>query len=134
MLKNAVKGAPHLASVEANSDLYQQMGHSMMPMDFDGYFEVLSSAAENYDDKFGSTVHANTHCASMHSTSYDTFNNDPDIFYEMWTQMWILSWQMLIIWSLRTTQMVLVSQMTLGASYHSLHAKHGKAFQLRTIS
>jgi hypothetical protein len=59
MLKNAVKGAPHLASVEANLDLYQQMGHSMMPMDFDRYFEVLSSAAENYDDKIGSTV-----CAS----------------------------------------------------------------------
>jgi hypothetical protein len=31
MLKNAVKGAPHLASIEANLDLYQQMGHSMMP-------------------------------------------------------------------------------------------------------
>jgi hypothetical protein len=53
MLKNAVKGAPHLASVETYSDLYQQMGHSMLPMDFDGYFEVLSSAAENYDDKVG---------------------------------------------------------------------------------
>jgi hypothetical protein len=34
-------------------------------MDFDGYFKVLSSAAENYDDKVGSTVHANTRCASM---------------------------------------------------------------------
>jgi hypothetical protein len=47
MPKNAVKRAPHCASIETNSDLYQQMGHSMMPIDFDGYFEVLSSAAEN---------------------------------------------------------------------------------------
>jgi hypothetical protein len=83
MLKNAIKGAPHLASVEANSDLYQQMGHSMMPMDFDGYFEVLSSAAENYDDKVGSTMRANTRRTNMHSTSYDTFGNDPDIFYDV---------------------------------------------------
>jgi hypothetical protein len=83
MLKNAVKGAPHLASVETNSDLYQRMGHSTMPMDFDGYFEVLSSAAENYDDKVGSTVRANTCHASMHSTSYDTFNNGPDVFYDV---------------------------------------------------
>jgi hypothetical protein len=59
MLKSAVKGAPHLASIEANSNLYQRMVHSMMPMDFDGYFEVLSSAVENYDDKVGSTVCAN---------------------------------------------------------------------------
>jgi hypothetical protein len=87
MLKNVVKGATHLASIEANSDLYQQTGHSMMPMDFNGYFEVLSSAAENYDDKVSSTVHANTRCASMHSTSYDTFNNDPDIFYDVDTDV-----------------------------------------------
>jgi hypothetical protein len=82
-----VKGATHLASIEANSDLYQQTGHSMMPMDFNGYFEVLSSAAENYDDKVSSTVHANTRCASMHSTSYDTFINDPDIFYDVDTDV-----------------------------------------------
>jgi hypothetical protein len=87
MLKNVVKGAPHLASVEANSDLYQQMGHSIMPMDFDGYFEVLSSAAENYDDKVGSTVRATTCHAGMHSTSYDTFNNNPDISYNVDTDM-----------------------------------------------
>jgi hypothetical protein len=83
MLKNVVKGAHHLASIEANSDIYQQMGHSTMPMDFDGYFEVSSSAVENYDDKVGSTVRANTRRASMHSTSYDTFNNNPDIFYNV---------------------------------------------------
>jgi hypothetical protein len=87
MLKNVVKGAPCLASIETNLDLSQQMGHSMMPMDFDGYFEVLSSAAENYDDKVGSTVCANTRHASMHSTSYDTFNNDPDIFYDVDTEV-----------------------------------------------
>jgi hypothetical protein len=59
------------------------MGHSMMPLVFDGYFEVLSSAAENYDDKVGLTMCANTHCSltNMHSTSYDTFGNDPDMFY-----------------------------------------------------
>jgi hypothetical protein len=56
-------------------------------MDFDGYFEVLSSAAENYDDKVGSTVRANNCHASMHSTSYDTFNNNPDIFYDVDTDM-----------------------------------------------
>jgi hypothetical protein len=83
MLKNVVKGAPHLASIEANSDIYQQMNHSTMPMDFDGYFEVLSSAVENY----GSTVRANTRHASMHSTSYDTFNNNPDIFYNVDTDV-----------------------------------------------
>jgi hypothetical protein len=87
MLKNVVKGATHLASIEANSDLYQQTGHSMMPMDFNGYFEVLSSAAENYDDKVSSTVHAKTRCTSMHSTSYDTFINDPDIFYDVDTDV-----------------------------------------------
>jgi hypothetical protein len=87
MLKNAVKGAPHLASIETKLDLYQRMGHSMMPMDFDGYFEVLSSAAENYDDKVGSTVLANTRHASMHSTSYDTLNNNPDVFYDVDTDV-----------------------------------------------
>jgi hypothetical protein len=56
-------------------------------MDFHGYFEVLSSAAENYDDKVGSTVRANTHRASMHSTSCDTFNNNPNIFYNVDTDM-----------------------------------------------
>jgi hypothetical protein len=87
MLKNMVKGAPHLASVEANLDLYQQMGHSIMPMDFDGYFEVLSSAAENYDDKVASAVCATTRRVGMHSTSYDTFNNNPDISYDMDTDV-----------------------------------------------
>jgi hypothetical protein len=67
MLKNEVKGAPHLASVEANLDLYQWMGHSMMPMDFDGYLKCCHlAAAENYDDKVGSTVRANTRRARMH--------------------------------------------------------------------
>jgi hypothetical protein len=60
------------------------MGHSMMPMDFDGYLKCCHlAAAENYDDKVGSTVRANTHRARMHSTSYDTFNNDPDICYDV---------------------------------------------------
>jgi hypothetical protein len=133
MLKNAVKGAPHLASVEANSDLYQQMSHSMMPMDFNGYFEVLSSAAENYDDKVGSTMRANTCCASMHSTSYAP-STTIQTYSTMWTQTWIISWQMLIIWSLRTTRMVLISQMMLGAGFHSHHTKHGKASRLRIVS
>jgi hypothetical protein len=129
MLKNVVKGAPHLASVEANSDLYQQMGHSTMPMDFDGYFEVFSSAVENYDDKVGPTVCANTHCASMHSTSYDTFNNDPDIFYNVDTDMDTIMANSHNIVLVYYSRMVLRSQITLfGASYHSLHAKHGKAF------
>ncbi len=48
---------------------------------------MLSSAAENYDDKVGSTVQANTHCASMHLTSYDTFNNNPDVFYDVDTDV-----------------------------------------------
>jgi hypothetical protein len=83
MLKNAIKGAPHLTSMEANLDLYQQIGHSMMPMDFNGYFKVLSSAAENYDDKVGWTTCTNTHRANIHSTSYDNFSNDPYIFYDV---------------------------------------------------
>jgi hypothetical protein len=56
-------------------------------MDFDGYFEVLSSAVENYDDKVGSTVRTTTHHAGMHSTSYDTFNNNPDISYDVDTDV-----------------------------------------------
>jgi hypothetical protein len=55
-------------------------------MDFDGYFDVLSSAVENYDDKVGSTVRANTCRTSMHSTSYDT-NNGLDTFYDVDTDV-----------------------------------------------
>jgi hypothetical protein len=62
------------------------MGHSTMLIDFDGCFDVLSSAAENYDDKVGSTVCANTCRTSMHSTSYDT-NNGPDMFYDVDTDV-----------------------------------------------
>jgi hypothetical protein len=74
MVKNAGKGAPHLASVEANLDLYHRMGHLTMPMDFDGYFKVLKSAVENYDDKVGSTACANTCHASMYHLQHTSMN------------------------------------------------------------
>jgi hypothetical protein len=128
MLKNTVKGAPHLTSMEANLDLYQQMGHSMMPMDFDGYFEVLSSAAENYDDKVGSTTCANTHQVNMHSTSYDNFGNDPYIFYDVDMDVDTImanSHNMVLAYYLNGAR---VPDDAWSKIYHSLHEKHGRAF------
>jgi hypothetical protein len=51
------------------------------------YNSVNSGIFKNSFDSLGSTVCANTHRASMNSTSYDTFNSDPDIFYDVDTDV-----------------------------------------------
>ncbi len=105
-----------------------------MPMDFDEYFEVLSSAAENYDDKVGSTTCANTHQVNMHSTSYDNFSNDPYIFYDVDMDVDTImanSHNMVLAYYLNGTS---VPDDAWSKIYHSLHEKHGRAFWLRTVS
>ena len=48
LLKNAVKDAPHLASVESAYDVTTQLGSGAPgAIDYNGYMEVLISAAQN---------------------------------------------------------------------------------------
>jgi hypothetical protein len=50
LLKNAVQEAPHLASVESAYDVTTRLGSSTPgSIDYNGYMEVLLSAAQNHD-------------------------------------------------------------------------------------
>jgi hypothetical protein len=52
LLKNAVKEAPHLASVESAYDVTTRLGSGTPgSIDYNGYMEVLLSAAQNHDAK-----------------------------------------------------------------------------------
>jgi hypothetical protein len=52
LLKNAVKDAPHLASMESAYDVTTWLGSGAPgAIDYNGYMEVLHSAAQNHDAK-----------------------------------------------------------------------------------
>jgi hypothetical protein len=52
LLKNAVQDAPHLASVESAYDVTTWLGSSTPgAIHYNGYMEVLLSAAQNHDAK-----------------------------------------------------------------------------------
>jgi hypothetical protein len=57
LLKNAVQDAPHLASVESAYDVTTQLGSGTPgAIDYNGYMEVLLSAAQNHDAKISPTT------------------------------------------------------------------------------
>jgi hypothetical protein len=57
LLKNAVQDASHLASVESAYDITTRLGSSAPgAIDYNGYMEVLLSAAQNHDAKISLTT------------------------------------------------------------------------------
>jgi hypothetical protein len=57
LLKNAVQDAPHLASVESAYDVTTRLGSGAPgAIDYNGYMEVLLSAAQNHDAKISPTT------------------------------------------------------------------------------
>jgi hypothetical protein len=76
LLKNAVQEAPHLASVESAYDVTTQLGSSTPgSINYNGYMEVLLSAAQNHDTKISPTTRSQNRRANVHSSfpseSYD---------------------------------------------------------------
>jgi hypothetical protein len=76
LLKNAVQDASHLASVESAYDVTTQLGSGTPgPIDYNGYMEVLLSAAQNHDTKISPTTRSQNRRAnaqlSFPTESYD---------------------------------------------------------------
>jgi hypothetical protein len=70
MLKNAVQDAPHLASVESAYDVTTRLGSGTPgAIDYNGYMEVLLSAAQNHDTKVSPTTRSQNRRANAHSSS-----------------------------------------------------------------
>jgi hypothetical protein len=76
LLKNAVQDAPHLASMESAYDITTRLGSGAPgAINYNGYLEVLLSAAQNHDTKILPTTRSQTRRANAHSLfpteSYD---------------------------------------------------------------
>jgi hypothetical protein len=57
LLKNAVQDAPHLASVESAYDVTTRLGSGTPgAIAYNGYMEVLLSAAQSHDTKVSPTT------------------------------------------------------------------------------
>jgi hypothetical protein len=83
LLKNAVKDAPHLASVESAYDVTTQLGSGAPgAIDYNGYMEVLLSAAQNHDTKILPTTRSQNRRANAHlslpTESYEEEQHDID--------------------------------------------------------
>jgi hypothetical protein len=83
LLKNAVQDASHLASVESAYDVTTQLGSSTPgAINYNGYMEVLLSAAQNHDAKISPTTRSQNRRANAHSSfpteSYDEEQYDID--------------------------------------------------------
>jgi hypothetical protein len=83
LLKNAVQDAPHLASVESAYDVTTWLGSGAPgAIDYNGYMEVLLSAAQNHDAKVSPTTRSQNRRANAHlsfpSESYDEEQYDID--------------------------------------------------------
>jgi hypothetical protein len=83
LLKNAVQEAPHLASVESAYNVTTRLGSSTPgSIDYNGYMEVLLSAAQNHDAKILPTTRSQNRRANVHSSfpseSYDEGQYDID--------------------------------------------------------
>jgi hypothetical protein len=69
LLKNAVQDAPHLASVESAYDVTTWLGSGAPgAIDYNGYMEVLLSAAQNHDAKVLPTTRSQNRRANAHSS------------------------------------------------------------------
>jgi hypothetical protein len=83
LLKNAVQDASHLASVESAYDVTTRLGSGGPgAIDYNGYMEVLLSAAQNHDAKISPTTRSQNQRANAHSSfstgSYDEEQYDID--------------------------------------------------------
>jgi hypothetical protein len=83
LLKNAVQDAPHLASVESTYDVTTRLGSGAPgAINYNGYMEVLLSAAQNHDAKISPTTRSQNRRANAHSSfpseSYDEEQYDID--------------------------------------------------------
>jgi hypothetical protein len=83
LLKNAVQDASHLASVESAYDVTTQLGSgSPGAIDYNGYMEVLLSAAQNHDTKISPTTRSQNRPANAHSsfpTDEEQYNIDTSV-------------------------------------------------------
>jgi hypothetical protein len=71
-IKNDVLAAPHLANIESIQEINKHMGSvSAGTLSFNGYMEVLLSAAQNYDNMVASTMCSTMQKANWHLSSYD---------------------------------------------------------------
>ena len=69
LLKNAVQDASHLASMESAYDVTTWLGSGTPgAIDYNGYMEVLLSAAQNHDAKISPTTPSQNRCANAHSS------------------------------------------------------------------
>jgi hypothetical protein len=83
LLKNAAQEASHLASVESAYDVTTWLGCGAPgAIDYNGYMEVLLSAAQNHDTKISPTTRSQNRRANAHSLfpteSYDEEQYDID--------------------------------------------------------
>jgi hypothetical protein len=63
LLKNAVQDTPHLASVESAYDVTTWLGSGTPgAINYNGYMEVLLSAAQNHDAKILPTTQSELTC------------------------------------------------------------------------
>jgi hypothetical protein len=57
LIKNAVLAAPHLATIESTQEINERMGSvTAGALSFNGYMEVLITAAQNYDNMVAPTT------------------------------------------------------------------------------
>jgi hypothetical protein len=83
LLKNAAQEASHLASVESAYDVTTWLGCGAPgAINYNGYMEVLLSAAQNHDTKISPTTRSQNRRANAHSSfpteSYDEEQYDID--------------------------------------------------------
>jgi hypothetical protein len=83
LLKNAVQDASHLASVESAYDITTRLGSGApAAINYNGYMEVLLSAAQNHDAKISPTTRSQNRRANAHlsfpTESYDEEQYDID--------------------------------------------------------
>jgi hypothetical protein len=77
LIKNAVSAAPHLATIESTQEINERMGSfNAGALSFNGYMEVLISAAQNYDNTVAPTTRSATRRAHWHATFCNDSNPD----------------------------------------------------------
>jgi hypothetical protein len=68
LLKNAVQDAPHLASMESAYDVTTRLGSGTPgAINYNGYMEVLLSAAQNHDAKVSLTTRSQSESTCQHA-------------------------------------------------------------------
>jgi hypothetical protein len=116
LLKNAVQEAPHLASVELAYDVTTRLGSGTPgSIYYNGYMEVLLSAAQNHDAKISPTTRSQNRRANVHSSFSSGFYDEGQ--YDIDTSVDTLYGLMLIIPYWHNTATVRVYLMTRGPNF-----------------